>query len=38
MRIDEERGGTRFFQAVLAARRVELDGRRSPACSGDGRS
>ena len=26
MRIDEERGGTRFFQAVLAARRVELDG------------
>jgi DUF1365 family protein len=27
MRIDEERGGTRFFQAVLAARRVELDGR-----------
>jgi DUF1365 family protein len=27
VRIDEERGGTRFFQAVLAARRVELDGR-----------
>jgi DUF1365 family protein len=26
MRIDEERGGERFFQAVLAARRVELDG------------
>ena len=27
VRIDEERDGTRFFQAVLAARRVELDGR-----------
>jgi DUF1365 family protein len=27
VRIDEERGGERFFQAVLAARRVELDGR-----------
>jgi DUF1365 family protein len=27
VRIDEERGGDRFFQAVLAARRVELDGR-----------
>jgi DUF1365 family protein len=26
MRIDEERDGERFFQAVLAARRVELDG------------
>ncbi len=26
VRIDEERGGARFFQAVLAARRVELDG------------
>jgi DUF1365 family protein len=26
VRIDEERGGERFFQAVLAARRVELDG------------
>jgi DUF1365 family protein len=26
VRIDEERGGDRFFQAVLAARRVELDG------------
>jgi DUF1365 family protein len=26
VRIDEERGGVRFFQAVLAARRVELDG------------
>lgn len=25
VRIDEERDGTRFFQAVLAARRVELD-------------
>jgi DUF1365 family protein len=27
VRIDEEREGERFFQAVLAARRVELDGR-----------
>jgi DUF1365 family protein len=27
VRIDEERDGRRFFQAVLAARRVELDGR-----------
>jgi DUF1365 family protein len=26
VRIDEERGGERFFQAVHAARRVELDG------------
>jgi DUF1365 family protein len=26
VRIDEERAGSRFFQAVLAARRVELDG------------